>query len=48
MATGVPTNYVWEIGIDWDSVHNGNGRYYLQEGFVLESSMAARRCEPSQ
>jgi hypothetical protein len=44
MATGAPpATYVWELGIDWDEVLVENGRYYLQDGFVLGDSMAPLR-----
>lgn len=43
MATGAPSTYVWELGIDWDAVHTAGGRYYLREGFVLGDSMAPLR-----
>ncbi len=43
MATGAPSTYVWELGIDWDEVLVENGRYFLQDGFVLGGSMAPLR-----
>jgi len=43
MATGAPSTYVWELGIDWDAVNTENGRYYLQTGFVLGDTMVSLR-----
>jgi len=39
----MPTTYVWELGIDWDAALGADGRYNLDEGFILGDSMVERR-----
>jgi len=37
------TAYVWELGVDWNSVNVTNGRYFLQDGFVEGDALAQLR-----
>jgi hypothetical protein len=37
------TDYVWELGIDWNEVQVQDGRYFLQESFVEGQALAKLR-----